>query len=617
MTRLPPAPELDWTEDGVPVDAAHGDVFFSAEDGLAETRAVFLKGCGLPEAWAGRRAFTVAELGFGTGLNVLALWQLWRAHRPAPGARLHMVSIEGYPLQRADAARALSRWPELSGLAAKLLASWPDRARGVQHLAWPEEGVRLTLHIDEVGRALAGADFAADAWFLDGFAPARNPAMWSGELHDLIAARSAPGARLASYTVAGEVRRGLAAAGFDVRKAPGHGRKRERLEAVLAVPPAASLDPYALRSPATPLQRVAVLGAGVAGAAMARALIDRGSAVTVFDPASGPAAGASGNPLGLVMPRLDAADTPTARLLVDAYLHARRVYADRPGVAAAETRQLPRDGDEAARFAKVLADPPLGLEQLEALAGGGLLHKGAMIIRPAALIASLLDGAETRFGAVPETDLDAVAVNGEAFDAIVLAHGMGLADVAPWLGLNPRLGQVEHAMSEVEAPSMAVASGDYALAVGRDRLWGATFEAHTGGPAEVSARARGQNDAALTRLAPYWRREALAGAVTSRAGVRATTPDRLPVAGPLPDLDAVLERFADVRTGARPGADAPLRPGLWLLGGLGSRGFTFAPWLAEMLAAQMFGELAPASRKAREAVSPMRALFRGLKRGQL
>ncbi|OYW85289.1 MAG: FAD-dependent cmnm(5)s(2)U34 oxidoreductase, partial [Hyphomonas sp. 32-62-5] len=106
MTRLLTHPEIEWREDGTPVATAFGDVYFSVEDGLAETRAVFLNGCGLPDAWAGRRQFTVAETGFGTGLNFLALWQLWREHRPHPRARLSFVSFEGFPLRGEDAARA-------------------------------------------------------------------------------------------------------------------------------------------------------------------------------------------------------------------------------------------------------------------------------------------------------------------------------------------------------------------------------------------------------------------------------------------------------------------------------------------------------------------------------
>ena len=131
------SPRLLWTEDGAPQSGRFGDVYFSREDGLAETRAVFLAGCGLPEAWTGRRRFTVAELGFGTGLNIAALLDLWRREGPAEG-RLHIVSVEGFPLTRDEAARALSAWPEIAEAAEALLAAWPAPTPGLHRLDLPD-----------------------------------------------------------------------------------------------------------------------------------------------------------------------------------------------------------------------------------------------------------------------------------------------------------------------------------------------------------------------------------------------------------------------------------------------------------------------------------------------
>lgn len=618
MSRLPPPPEIDWTSDGTPLARGFGDVYFSSTDGLAETRTVFLGGCGLPQAWTGRERFTIAETGFGTGLNFLAAWQLWRAHRPTPTAHLHFVSFEAFPLLKADATRALKTWPELADLSGRLLSRWPPPARGVRRVDWPEEGISLTLHIDDIAAALPEADFTANAWFLDGFSPARNHAMWEEPIYRLVAARSAPGARLATFTVAGDVRRGLAAAGFKVFKRPGHGRKRERLEAQLErAPPAPGPDRFALRPPDKPPRRIAILGAGIAGASLACALMERGLHVTVFDPAPRPASAASGNPLGLVMPRLDAGDTREARLMIDAYLSARAFYAGRPGVIETAVRQTPKDAAEADRFAAILADPPLPLDDLEALAGGGLLHKRALIVRPAALIAGLLDGAALRLGQAPAPDLTARTVNDEAFDAIVLATGPALGEYAPWLGLVGKLGQVEHASGLEPSPPYALASGQYAIASGDERLWGATFETLDSDTPQVSAAARAKNAEALERLVPWWRGSLRCARPSSRASVRATTPDRLPVAGPLVDVDRFLEVFAGLRTGRAVAADAPVVPGVWLVGGLGSRGFTYAPWLAGLVAAHMLDEPAPARREARAAVSPVRFLRRGLKRGQL
>jgi len=285
---------IEWTEDGRPRSSLYGDAYFGADDGLAESRAVFLEGCRLPAAWAGRRSFTVAELGFGTGLNILALLDLWRREGP-PGGRLHLFSVEAHLMPREDAARALSAWPELATLAAPLLAQWPGKRRGFHRIDLPESRASLDLALMEAGEALSRWEGRADAWFLDGFAPALNPDMWRDEVLQAVAARSAPGARAATFTVAGQVRRGLAAAGFEASRAPGHGRKRERLEAVL---------PGQVTTPG-PAGPAAVIGAGIAGAAVRRALLALGVEVVQFE-AEAPGAGASGNPAGLVTPRLDA-----------------------------------------------------------------------------------------------------------------------------------------------------------------------------------------------------------------------------------------------------------------------------------------------------------------------
>ena len=249
-------PPVVFDADGAPRSRPYGDVYFSKAGGLEETRAVFLAGCGLPQRWAGRRAFTVAELGFGTGLNIAALLELWRAER-APGAHLSIFSVEAEPLGAADAGRALTAFPELAKTAALLTERWPGRARGFHRVDLPELGASLDVAVMDAHAALEAWRACADAWFLDGFAPAVNPQMWTDALMELVAARSAPGARAATYTVAGQARRALAAAGFAVERRPGFGGKRERLEARLPGEPPADRATRASPSsgPASPAGR--------------------------------------------------------------------------------------------------------------------------------------------------------------------------------------------------------------------------------------------------------------------------------------------------------------------------------------------------------------------------
>lgn len=604
--RLPPRPDLSWKEDGTPVDDRVGDVYYSIEDGLAESRAVFLQGCGLPDAWQTAPHFTIAELGFGTGLNFLATWQMWRAQRPS-GGWLNFVSFEGFPLDREDAARALAPWPELAELAAKLCDRWPVRAKGIQQIVWPEERLTLTLHIGLIEETLPQSSFKADAWFLDGFSPAKNEAMWSSALWPELASRTKPGARIATFTVAGTVRRGLADLGFEVEKKPGHGRKRERLEARA---PAASATPITHNT-----ARVAIVGAGISGACLARRLTDRGTQVTVFDQADGPAKGTSGNPLALVMPRLDAADTTQARLLIDAYLRAQAFYRDRPGVQITEAHHTPRDESEATRFQKLLADPPLGLEQLEAIRGGGLLHKRSMILQPTLLLPALLSDVDVRWNEAAQVEIASRSVNGEVYDAVILASGWQTSILTEGLDLVGRLGQVEYYSSHVDAPPSALAAGHYALAAGPHRLWGATFADHDGLAPKTNAEAQAENLRALDALSPYWCAEARKTESNSRAGVRATTADRLPLIGPLPDRARLIADRQHLERQAWSVAHHEYAvDGIFVAGGYGSRGFTWGPWAADILTAQIFNDPIPAQIDALRAIVPNRQILRKLKR---
>ena len=198
----------------VPRSQQFDDVYFSVQDGLAETRHVFLAGNGLPGLWEGRESFCVCETGFGTGLNFLALLKMWREDENRPAA-LHYISFEKYPLSSEDIERYLSLWEALSEELKMFLGD--DLP----------EGVSLELIIGDVNEEMPKLAAQVDCWFLDGFKPSSNPDMWSETVFENMARLSAPGARFATFTAAGFVRRGLQAAGFEVRKVPGFGRKKE------------------------------------------------------------------------------------------------------------------------------------------------------------------------------------------------------------------------------------------------------------------------------------------------------------------------------------------------------------------------------------------------------
>jgi len=620
MTRMPPRPDLDWTPEGAPRSRANDDVYYSQHGGLDETRTVFLGGCGLPEGWAMRSRFAIVELGFGTGLNALATWEMWRRTRAAD-AVMHYVSIEGFPLERDDAARAHKAFPEIAALSQRLLDQWPVRARGAQRFWFPHDGFALTVIHADAQVALDGLVGVFDAWFLDGFAPARNEGMWSSALMQRIAALSAPGARLATYSVAGVVRRALSDAGFHVEKAQGFVGKRERLQARLATAPTFkhALFPYA---PAT-AGRVAVIGAGIAGAAVAAALARRGVDVVVLEAGDAVATGASGNAAGLVMPRLDRADTPVGRLHLAAYLDALRRYEDLGlllGVGVVEKMEA----DDAR--ADLLADPPLPQSHFRAH-DAGVLHPRAGVVLPRAVIDALLKDADVRCGVHVarvvrgEIGWDLLDADGAVIvsaAAVVVANGAALTRFAEtrWLPVEFSRGQIE-AGPLAGAPLAQALSGDgYAAPLGDGIVFGATFDRTEDTTASPDVDARARNLGRLARLSPEIAARIRTEKLTSRAGVRAATADRAPLAGLMPDVAAFNARHAGLMQGRTDRSAAPAHDGLYVLGGLGSRGFTLAPLLGEAIAAQICDEPQTLDRPALDAVHPARYLVRALKRGK-
>jgi len=596
MTDPPPAGPLEWTPEGQPRSALYGDVYFSAEDGLAESRAVFLAGCGLPDAWAARRRFVVGELGFGTGLNIAALLELWARTRPA-GARLHVFSVEVHPIAVEEAARALAPWPQLAEIAGLLTARWPGRARGLHRVDLPELATVLDVAVMDAEAALARWTGRADAWFLDGFAPALNPAMWTDAVLGRVAERSAPGARAATFTVAGAVRRGLAAAGFAVEKRPGFGRKRERLEARAPGAPA----------PERSWPRVAIVGGGIAGAAAARAVRALGGEAVVVE-AERLGAGGSGNPAALVTPRLDAGLGPPAELFASAFRRAVRLYETLPeAVIARGALQLAKTDRDAERFARIAAADLFEPEALEMLtpqaasarlgepAPAALDLRTALVVEPAPILAAWAGTPRTAQVAALRRDggawvlLDAEGGEILRAEAVILAAGMASAALAEGVPLRPVRGQAS--WTEGERPT-ATAWGGYVLPTRTGLLFGATHDRDDEGR-EVREADHGRNRAALAEGRPSLAAALADRPLTGRAALRATTPDRLPIAGP-----------------------ALSGEGLFVLTGFGSRGFALAPLLAEHVAAQALGAPSPLAADLAELVAPDRFLRRAARRGR-
>ncbi|WP_136659369.1 tRNA (5-methylaminomethyl-2-thiouridine)(34)-methyltransferase MnmD [Nitratireductor sp. XY-223] len=224
-TGGPTGREIEWHAGDMPYSPVFGDHFYSRSDGRAECGHVFLGGNDLPDRWRDSPNFTVAELGFGTGLNFCETWRLWREVQGADG-HLLFVSFEKFPLHGDEIARALSAWPELAEFSRRLTEHWPESPPGSVRIDF-DDSVALELHVGDALERLSHWEDQADAWFLDGFAPDRNPDMWSKALMEQVFAHTAPGGSFATYSAAGWVRRNLEAAGFAVEKRRGFGGKRE------------------------------------------------------------------------------------------------------------------------------------------------------------------------------------------------------------------------------------------------------------------------------------------------------------------------------------------------------------------------------------------------------
>ncbi|MEO9899639.1 FAD-dependent 5-carboxymethylaminomethyl-2-thiouridine(34) oxidoreductase MnmC [Nisaea sp.] len=613
--------DMAWKEGDSPFSGRFGDVYFSADDGLAESRHVFLKGNGLPLAWAGRSDFTIAETGFGTGLNFCAVVQLWLEIRPR-GGLLHYVSVEGYPLSADECFRALARWPELGAIAGALRQRYPKPVPGMHRIHFQEWGVVLTLAIGEVGAMLSGLHGRIDAWFLDGFAPSKNPEMWRDEVLSEVARLAVPGGSLATFTAAGAVRRSLATLGFEICKVPGFGRKREMVVArkLPSLPDSrASLSARAVTvRERSRLDRVAIVGGGIAGASLVRALRRRGIDPVLYDGA-GQCAGASGNAFALVTPRMDAGDSAVARFFAAAYRYAIAQYDEGAGWDPCGVMVMLEDEDTLLRARKAQgftwqpaasgnlldrsqASQEAGIE----LGCPGLFYRSAGLLQPTRLIRDWI-GSTT----IIETDIDRVLRTARGYslldsnggqageaDVVFLAAGDGNRRFAEthWIPLTPVRGQVSEApatgagralkcalswsgyLSPVrDGRHMLGATNDRTNRIGGDWGWAVLEEDHRhnhGNMPESLAHLVDKPDAA-------W---------SGRARLRSATPDRVPLFGAVPDVASLADAFR--RPAGRGYVTFP-EGDLLILGGLGSRGFVTAPLAAELLVARLLGEVWP------------------------
>ncbi|KXU39001.1 FAD-dependent cmnm(5)s(2)U34 oxidoreductase [Ventosimonas gracilis] len=656
MSEHRPAPaQLAWDAAGLPYSAQFDDVYFSRSGGLTETQQVFIEGNDLNARFAALKdgqTLVIGETGFGTGLNFLCAWQLFEQLAPK-GARLHFISAEKYPLSRADLTRALALWPSLKHFSDQLLANWRGIYSGFQRLVLGGGRVLLDLLLGDAATSFAQLDAQVDAWFLDGFTPAKNPLLWSEALFAQIARLSCKQATFATFTSAGTVRRGLQAAGFAVHKVQGFAGKREMLRGHLAkTAPMVWQPPWFARPPQVAGREVLVIGAGLAGCASAASLAARGYAVTLLERHGQIAAEGSGNPQGVLYFRPSPHDTPMSQWLLSGFGFCLRQLQLLPRGRdwdACGLLQLPlrsKDAVQQALLAEAFSHSGLlkavSREEAEALAGvklasGGLFYPDGAWVRPQALCRALI------YSPLIELKLhqEALHLARTASGLWQVRSGNKLLGEAPLLvlanateakrftqtallPLKPIRGQlttVEQTEASAALKTVLCGEGYISPALRGVHSLGASFNFKRS-DLEPSFSEQQENLERLREISPdllaRLNLSSSAGRLKNRVALRCTSPDYLPLIGPLADFAEFARAYAPLSKNAnkRLSEPCPWLDGLYVNCAHGARGLASTLLAGELLAAWINAEPLPVPRSVANACHPNRFALRRLIRGE-
>ncbi|MDG2242772.1 MAG: bifunctional tRNA (5-methylaminomethyl-2-thiouridine)(34)-methyltransferase MnmD/FAD-dependent 5-carboxymethylaminomethyl-2-thiouridine(34) oxidoreductase MnmC [Rhodospirillaceae bacterium] len=652
--------QIEILANGTPRSIQFEDTYYDARDGLGESRHVFLKGCDLPKAWAGHDTYTIGETGFGTGLNFLSAWQAWLTSHNRP-TRLNYVSVEGFPLDAGKLNDVLRPWPELDPIAKQLIESYPIPQPGYHRRFFENGQISLTLLFGQALPILTTLDARVDAWFLDGFAPDRNPDMWHPDLFQEIARLSTPDAKLATFTVAGQVRRDLEKAGFNLQKRSGLGNKRHVLAGRYSAspihpPPEPPTEPwYRLKKPPIAQHKTAVvIGSGLAGAFTAHALKRRGCAVTVIERNPNVAEETSATPAAVFMPRLTAGASLDGGVYAHAWSHLLYELQDLvtkghdfglhqcgallPALTPDEKRRqttISASGVLPKQFLQMLSAGDASARAGHSLEQGGLYFPDAGFLSAPRLCEALLDSVSVLFN----QRADRLDCEGAQWivndnnntkianaDFVVIAGGLDSAafEQTAWLPLTARRGQITQVPSTPTSQTLkCVIGGEGYITPARDGLhaMGATFDHVREGEHAAALKPDSKSDQRnleLVNTVVPGLFERVISSGESWVGLRCTTNDHLPIIGPLPDHDSYIQDFSELRHGHRWSEypDARYHNGLYVMTGLGAHGTVIAPLAAEVIASQIFGDPSLLPRSLSQALHPGRFIARDLKRGR-
>ncbi|MBO3658839.1 FAD-dependent 5-carboxymethylaminomethyl-2-thiouridine(34) oxidoreductase MnmC [Acinetobacter haemolyticus] len=611
--------ELDWEMvDGIdlPISKQFGDVYFSKDNGLLETRHVFLNGNDLSERLSqlnDYQYFCVGETGFGTGLNILTLWQLWQQIRPNNHSHLHVISVEKFPLRRTDLIRALNAWPELAPLAQKLIAQYPLPIAGCHRLSFPEERFSIDLWLGDAQDIFPNIPKtqAVNAWFLDGFAPSCNPDMWQENVLNNIVRLSDFGTTFASFSVAGVLKRGLKQHGIQISRPRGFGHKREMLKAIWLNQ--ASSETHSIDSIKTVIraqneqipqftkqQKIAIIGAGIAGLSTAWAFAQRGHQITIYEQ-NEPLSGASGNPLALLNPKLCPIEQAHEHLMTLSWQHALNFYARFKAFRAIQVEQMAlKNPDELLQLAEQYPDQVLTTHASDEIRPQTefpcLTLQQAGAVAPHQLRDEILQHPNIAVKKAKVSRLNSIGTQTElwqdqhhlatADQVIVCCAKQSAALFDHYPVLKPIRGQVSW-VENIQQPlslEQAYSYGGYCMQLDSSQLiLGASFYPNRD-DTEVLLEDHVHNYQLIHSIFPTYA-EQLSATDTwqGRASVRAQTLDYFPLVGKIQN-----------------------DPSIYTFAGLGSKGFLFAPLCSEILVALVLGELCPVPQSLLSKLDPQR-----------
>ncbi|MGJ4745009.1 bifunctional tRNA (5-methylaminomethyl-2-thiouridine)(34)-methyltransferase MnmD/FAD-dependent 5-carboxymethylaminomethyl-2-thiouridine(34) oxidoreductase MnmC [Leptospira sp. SA-E8] len=641
---------IDWKENGTPVSREFDDIYFSPENGLEETKHVFLKGNKLEERLSStttRHAFSILELGFGTGLNFFAAWQLWRNCKSKSGYRvIRFTSFEKYPLESDDIRKAISAFPELSELLELFLEKYKLLVPGCNTFLFEKENLVLDLWIGDAIQYLPEVSGKFDAFFLDGFAPSKNPELWGENISTQIKRLSNQNASLATFTVARSVKDCLSNAGFTLSKIPGYGRKREMLIGVYESEPEPDVNPipflrrkYSDQIP----KKVSVLGAGLAGASIARALAWRGIIVEVWDDHN--ALRASSVPMAVSHPHITKGETPTSLWTLRCLGNSIRRYSDLlskdsyqiSGTVQLSGEDLPwarlEEGVKAHSLSKELAElkPELGKNFPEHTKG--IFYPSGFWTDTPALTQKLLDHPnillkQGKVGSISFEKEEWTLFSGikeplSKTEVLVLANSFGIESLLQGLweespfSLRSVRGQLEILEDpNIESEKDPIYVGEKYLTPSKNgiRVNGSTFDEFDLDP---NVRAKDKEEileySQKTFLGLDWERIKVR---SEFVGIRSQTPDRFPILGPVHSPEPFRKIYSGMGLHKNRKKEFPfLEPqkNLFVFGGLGSRGVLTSLLGGEILAEILLNEPLSIENSLYSSLHPSRFLYRKIR----